>query len=166
MPPPFEAAAALGIACRAMTDEDLPFVARLYASTRADELAATGWPEEMRAQFLDQQHRAQHRHYRSAWPEGEWLILEQDGAPIGRLYLGEDKASVRLIDISLIPESRGAGLGGGILADLLRDAAVRGKSVVLHVEKGNRARRLYERLGFAAVEDKGAYDRMVRPAPS
>ena len=166
MPPPVEAAASFGIAYRAMTEADLPFVARLYASTRADELAATGWPEEMRAQFLDQQHRAQHQHYRSAWPEGEWLIVEQEGAPVGRLYLGEEDASLRLIDISLIPESRGAGLGAAILADLKRDAAARGKSVVLHVEKGNRARRLYERLGFATVEDKGAYERMVWKQPA
>lgn len=120
----------------------------------------------MRAQFLDQQHRAQHQHYRSAWPEGEWLIVEQEGAPVGRLYLGEEDASLRLIDISLIPELRGAGLGAAILADLKRDAAARGKSVVLHVEKGNRARRLYERLGFATVEDKGAYERMVWKQPA
>src|SRR4051812_48195170 len=33
------AAAKLGLALRAMTDSDLPFVAELYASTRRDELA-------------------------------------------------------------------------------------------------------------------------------
>lgn len=165
MPPPFEAAAALGLSCRAMTDGDLPFVARLYASTRAEELAATGWPEEMRALFLDQQHRAQHLHYRAAWPDGEWLILERGGASIGRLYLGEEEASVRLIDISLVAGAQGEGLGGAILADLQRHAAARGKTVVLHVDKGNRARRLYARLGFAAAEDMGAYERMVWPAP-
>ena len=45
MPPPVEAAAAFGIAYREMTDDDLPFVAALYATTRAartrgDRLAA------------------------------------------------------------------------------------------------------------------------------
>ena len=44
------------------------FAAALYASTRAEELALTGWPEERRGTFLDQQHRAQHHHYRTYYP--------------------------------------------------------------------------------------------------
>ena len=41
------AAPRFGIAYRPMTDDDLPFVAALYASTRAEEVAPTGWPPEM-----------------------------------------------------------------------------------------------------------------------
>jgi len=41
----------------------LPFLAQLYASTRADELAVTGWTEAVKAAFLEQQFRAQHAHY-------------------------------------------------------------------------------------------------------
>jgi hypothetical protein len=32
--------------------------------------------------------------------------------------------------------------------------------VTIHVEKNNPAMRLYRRLGFTAVEDKGVYDLM------
>jgi hypothetical protein len=63
MPPPLKAAAGLGVTYRNFADEDLPFVAELYASTRRDEVAATGWPREMQEAFLAQQHEAQHRHY-------------------------------------------------------------------------------------------------------
>jgi GNAT superfamily N-acetyltransferase len=160
MPPPLQAAAALGIAYRPMTDEDLPFVARLYASTRAREVAATGWPAPMQAAFLDQQHRAQHAGYRGAYPDAEWLIVEQGGDAIGRVYLAETPTELLLIDISFLPDWTGRGLGGAILADLLALAAAKNKPVGLHVEKLNPAKRLYQRLGFAFAEDNGLYERM------
>jgi len=160
MPPPIEAAAAFGMAYRPMTDADMPFVAALFASTRADEVAATGWPPEMQSAFLDQQHRAQHQHYRNVYLGAEWLIIERGADAIGRLYLDESDADLHLIDISLVPEQRGAGLGGAILADLLALAAAKGKAVSLYVEKFNPAQRLYRRLGFTVMEDQGVYDRM------
>jgi len=90
MPPPVEAAAPFGIAYREMAEGDLPFVAALYATTRARELEATGWPEQMKAAFCDQQHRVQHAQYRATYEDAEWLIVERGGAPVGRLYLGRD----------------------------------------------------------------------------
>lgn len=165
MPPPLRAAGKHGIAYRPMADEDLPFVADLYASTRAEEVAQTGWPAAQQAAFLAQQHRAQHLHYRNVFPDAEWLIVERDGEPIGRLYLDETGDRVMLIDISLVPAARGAGLGGAILADLMAAAGAAGKWVSLHVERLNPARRLYVRHGFTLVSDKGIYLEMEwRPA--
>lgn len=161
MPPPVTAAAAFAITYREMTDGDLPFVAALYASTRAGEVAATGWPPEMQAAFLEQQHRAQHASYRNSWPDGEWLLIERGGAPVGRLYLARQESGLTLVDISLLPAERGSGLGTAILTDLL---SAEGGPVQLHVERTNRARRLYERLGFEIVEEQAIYLRMVRPA--
>jgi GNAT superfamily N-acetyltransferase len=141
-----------------MSDEDLPFVAALYASTRADELAQTGWPAPQQQAFLAQQHRAQHQHYRTAFPNAEWLILERSGENIGRLYVDESASDrTLLIDISLVGEARGRGLGAAILADLLAAAGEAGRSVSLHVERLNPARRLYVRLGFQLVRDMGVY---------
>ena len=160
MPPPLQAAARLGVTARPMNDEDLPFVAALYASLRAEELAATGLPEGQQLAFLDQQHRAQHAHYRKHYTTAEWLILEREDTRIGRLYLDEWKREFRVVDISLVEESRGRGIGGAILADIIAAARAAGKGVSIHVEKQNPARHLYERLGFVVVEDKGVYDLM------
>lgn len=169
MPPPLRAAARLGVTARPMRDdEDLPFAAALYASLRAEELAATGLPEAQQRAFLDQQHRAQHAHYRAHYPTAEWLILEREGSRIGRLYLDEWTREYRVVDISLISASRGQGIGGAVLADILAAAKAAAKGVSIHVEKHNPARRLYERLGFVLAEDKGVYDLMewgmARPA--
>ena len=160
---PLRAAAALGLAVRPMTEADRPFVAALYASTRADEIAGFGWPPELARAFLDQQHRAQEQHYRAVYPGADWLIVEREGRPVGRLYVEERALSLHLIDISLLPERRGSGLGSALLADLIARAEALGKAVSLQVEKVNPARRLYDRLGFRATADNGPYDVMERP---
>ena len=144
-----------------MTDDDLAFVASLYASTRREELADTGWPQEMQDAFLRQQHEAQHSHYRATYGGAEWLIIEQGGAPVGRLYRVVWPHEIRIIDISLMPDARGSGIGGAILGAIQEEARGIGKAVSIHVEKNNRARNLYLRLGFAVIEDKGVYDLMA-----
>ena len=161
MPPPLRRAAAFGVTYRPMTEEDLPFVAALYASTRTEELAVTGWPEEMKQAFLAQQHRAQHYHYQTYYPRAEWLIVEKDGAPIGRIYIDEGATEIRLIDIALLPEQRGAGIGRAMIGDLVEDAGARGKSITLHVEPNNPVRRLYLRHGFESTGMAGAYEAML-----
>ena len=161
MPPPLNAAAGFGVSYRPFTDDDLPFVAELYASTRREEVAATGWPAEMQEAFLAQQAAAQHSHYAIHFADAEWLIIERDGRPIGRLYLDTLPSDHHhVIDISLVPDSRGLGIGGAILRDALEQAGDAGKGVSIHVEKNNPARSLYERLGFELVEDLGIYDLM------
>ena len=166
MPPPVRAAAAFGVGYRPERDSDRPFLAALYASTRAEELGGLGWPEPMLKAFLDQQFQAQHRHFRIAYPDGEWLIVERSGAPIGRLYLNDTEEALHGIDIALVGECRGSGIGAAIVGDMIDQAHEAGKAVSFYVEKRNSgAARLYRRLGFADVEDHGVYQRMIcRPA--
>jgi ribosomal protein S18 acetylase RimI-like enzyme len=164
MPPPLRAAGGLGVSSRPVTDGDLPFLAELYASTRREEVAVTGWPAEVQEAFLKQQHAAQHAHYSTYRADSEWLILQRHGEAIGRLYWREESDRLHVIDISLMPEHRGRGFGGAVLRDLLDLARERGKGVTIYVEKMNPARRLYERLGFEVAADEGVYDLMrARP---
>lgn len=166
MPPPLRAAARLNISYRKATDDDLGFVARVYCSTRLEEVAAAGWPVEVQHQFLAHQADAQHRHYRAHYPNAEWLVIERDGKPVGRLYLEEWPTQFRLIDISLLPEGRGGGVGGAILADLQDMAAGALKALSIHVERNNPAMSLYLRLGFVKVDDNGIYELMEWRKPS
>jgi ribosomal protein S18 acetylase RimI-like enzyme len=161
-----EAAAPFGITLRPATDDDLPFLEALYASTRAEELALVGWSPEMRQAFLRQQHTAQHTHYRAHNPHAAWRIIERDGEAIGRLYWRESEADLHIIDISLLPGSRGTGIGEALLRDMAAHAAMDGRGLTIFVEKNNPARTLYARLGFDPVEDHGVYDFMRRPPQS
>lgn len=160
MPPPLDAAARFGISYREETEEDRPFTAALYASTRAEEVASTGWPLEAQHAFLRQQFEAQHEHYRRHYPDAEWLIIERGGEAIGRLYTEVWPSQIRIIDIALAPAARGQGIGRAIIEDVGAVARSLGKSVSIHVEKNNPARFLYQRIGFRVVEDKGIYDLM------
>jgi GNAT superfamily N-acetyltransferase len=161
MPPPLRRVAAFGVTYRAMDEGDLPFIAALYASTRTEELAPTGWPEDLKQAFLEQQHRAQHHHYQGHYPGALWLIVEKDGEPIGRIYLHEREDEIRLIDIALLPAHRRRGIGGAMIGDLLEWAAGLGRSISLHVEPNNPVRPLYVRLGFESQGLNGAYEAMI-----
>lgn len=158
------AAAAFGIRYREAVDADLPFLERVYALTRTEELAVTGWSEAMKAAFLRQQFGAQHAYYRSHYPGAEWLVIQRGGEDLGRLYVVEWADQVRVIDIALLPDARRGGLGGAIMSDLAREADAKGKPLSIHVERMNPARRLYERLGFEAQPSEGVYELMIRPA--
>ena len=153
-------AADAGLTFRRIADADLPFLARLYASTRTEELAAAPWTAEQRAAFLAMQFQAQHTHYQQYYPTADWLVTMRAGEDIGRLYVDRWPSEHCVIDIAFLPEHRSSGLGGALMRDLLDEAAAAGKAVSIHVEKFNPAMRLYRRLGFLTEEDKGVYDLM------
>lgn len=143
------------ITLRPIQAGDEPFLSALYASTRQDEMALTGWDQAQIDEFLAGQFSAQHRYYLEHLPPSEFNIIEGDGQPIGRLYVGDWDEDVRLIDIALLPEHRNQGIGSRLIRDVMDRAASLGKPVRLHVEQYNPARRLYTRLGFVALEERG-----------
>jgi ribosomal protein S18 acetylase RimI-like enzyme len=153
-------AAQAGLTFRRVTDADLPFLARVYASTRADELAPLPWSEAQKDAFLRQQFSAQHSHYQQYYPKADWLVTVRDGEDVGRLYIERWTREHCIIDIAFLPEHRGKGFGGALMRDLMDEAASAGKWVQIHVEKFNPALHLYRRLGFVTEEDKGVYDLM------
>src|SRR3954454_21244666 len=153
-------AAPAGMTFRRITDAALPFLCRLYALPRTEELAVTGWSQQQQQHFLQQQFEAQHDHYQRYFQNADFLVIERAGVPIGRLYLGREAREHRIVDIALLPEHRRKGLGEALLRDLLEEAAAAGKAVTIHVEKFNPAMGLYRRLGFVTVGEEGAYDLM------
>ena len=120
-------------------------------------MALVDWTAEQKQQFLTFQFSAQHKHYTTHYPQADFGVLELGGEPIGRLYIHETPQSIHILDIALIPEYCGRGIGGDLLAGILRQAASAGLPVSIHVEQNNPARRLYERLGFRQIEEKGLY---------
>lgn len=148
---------AQGIALRPMRPDDEGFLYNVYASTRLDELTALGWSEAQREAFLRMQFRAQHQSYLTQFPMADFAIILHHERPIGRLYIERRTDETRGIDIAILPEYRRAGIGTAILQDLLAEATRDGKPFRIHVEKFNRAQRLYKRLGFTILDDDGVY---------
>jgi ribosomal protein S18 acetylase RimI-like enzyme len=90
-------------------------------------------------------------------------VIVADGTPIGRLYVARWPGDIRIVDIALMPEHRGSGLGTRLLRELFAEADATRRKVSIHVEVFNPARRLYERLGFVQAGDRGVYLLMERP---
>lgn len=137
---------------RPVVEGDEAFLRLLYADTRRDELASTGWSQAHVSAFLDSQFDLQHRHYSAVFgDEGHALVLFE-GRPAGRLWLHQASDHDRLVDIALLATSRGLGLGTALIRKLQIGARKRGVPLRLSVLIWNEAaRRLYGRLGFVEV---------------
>ena len=141
----------IAIELRPSSSGDEVFLRRLYGSTREHEIASLGWSTEATDLFLTMQFRAREGSYGARFPNADDRIIEIDGRAVGRLLVDRSSDPIVLVDIAVLPDVRGKGIGAGVLDRLLKDAASTGASVRLHVDTGNPARRLYERAGFRVV---------------
>ena len=153
----------LGVHLRPRTEMDADFLRDVYFAYRWEEVERTGWPEVVRRAFLADQHRLQCRHYEEHYPDAAYSVVEEHGQPVGRLYTLYSADDLRIMDIALMPQARGKGLGGALLEAVLRQAGALGAArISIHVEQNNPARRLYERQGFSRVGEAGVYDLLER----
>ncbi|HEY3368989.1 MAG TPA: GNAT family N-acetyltransferase [Symbiobacteriaceae bacterium] len=147
--------------------DDAPFLLEVYPSTRQDEVAAWGWSPEQQNAFLQMQFMAQNRSYEMRFPDLAQRVIVQDGRLAGRLIAAQTGDEVRLVDIALLPEFRGTGIGATLIRELQAQAERVGKPLGLQVAKANPARRLYERLGFVVIGETDLHYAMEwRPAGS
>jgi ribosomal protein S18 acetylase RimI-like enzyme len=145
---------------RPFTEEDQEFLFRLYASTREGEIASFGWDAEQQEMFLRMQFNARQRWYETAYSGADHQLILDQNQPVGRiLVLAEDEANL-LVDIALLSEYRGRGIGTQLLRDLIAKSERQGRAVRLQVLKSNPARRLYERLGFVQTGEDDMYYQM------
>lgn len=151
---------------RPAAEDDRPFLLRVYASTREPELEASGLAREQWGAFVEHQYTAQSRHYES-YEDTSFDVVLVEGEPAGRLIVARWPEELRVVDVALLPEHRGKGVGGTLMRRLIDEADERGVKASIHVERFNPAQRLYTRLGFRAVsEAAGVYLLLERPARS
>jgi ribosomal protein S18 acetylase RimI-like enzyme len=145
---------------RAVTPDDVPFLRYLYGTTREEELLPLPWTDEQKAAFLDSQFIAQKRHYEEFYAEGDFLLIELEGERIGRLYIDRGETHIEIVDIALLPNHRGKGIGRMLLEEILEEGRAIGRKVRIYVEHNNPARHLYDRLLFHHVDTNGVYHLM------
>ena len=156
---PLELPAALtaaGISLRPVAEGDFPFLRHLFRTLRWAELAPTLWPDEAKVAFLDQQFAFQHRHYTSGFAAAEFYLVARQAEPIGRFYIDRETRHWYLIEISLLPDWRGRGLG----AALVGLAAGRGPG---RPRRSGQPQRRDDQSGAAALRPAGISSRSPRP---
>jgi ribosomal protein S18 acetylase RimI-like enzyme len=83
------------------------------------------------------------------------LIIRLDETPVGRLYIAKLETEIRIIDITILPEHRSAGIGTPIIQELMNEAKIIAKPLSIYVESFNRSLGLFERLGFVKTAESG-----------
>jgi ribosomal protein S18 acetylase RimI-like enzyme len=142
------------LSLRPTESADEAFLEAVYADTRRDELAIFNWSREQENAFFKMQFEMQTRAYRMQFPDAVNYIVEFAEKPAGRLIVERGEREIKLIDISLLAEFRNRGIGAVIIENLKAEAEAGGKSLFLRVLKTNMsAKRFYERLDFAVVEN-------------
>jgi RimJ/RimL family protein N-acetyltransferase len=139
---------------RTITIDDQETLCQIYSGTRTEELAQlTDWTAGQKEAFLRSQFMAQHTYYQNNYEGANFWVIESRAKIIGRLYLHThyEAASMRIIDIALLPEWRNNGIGTQILLDVMESAGIMNRPLTIHVESFNRAMRLYKKLGFVLI---------------
>ncbi len=145
------------IKLRKETTEDDTFLRQIYAYSRMEEMACIPWSAEQKSAFLKMQYDFQHKHYHNVYPNADFSIVLVSNNPAGRLYIQRGTQAFHLIDITLLPDYRGKGIGQYLLKTLLTEAQSVGKPIHLQVQSNNRAMRFYQRLGFKFSKGNEVY---------
>lgn len=142
---------------RPEVNRDLAFIEAVYHCTRLAELNLTNWTEQQKTAFTQMQSVAQLHEYKKKFPGALMQVVIFNKQNAGRFYTWESDAEIRLIDITLLPEYRGKGIGTKLLKDLIKRGKKIQKKISLHVDPATPALHLYLRLGFIHVNNNGRH---------
>ena len=157
---------ASNITLRPAGPDDHEFLLAVYASTRAEEMALVPWTDEQRQAFVEWQFAAQQDHYAKHYPGANHDIITSDDRPVGRLYVARLDHEIRIIDITILPAERNAGIGSYLIKQLLDEADRTGRITRINVEEFNPSLSLFNRLGFSPSEQNGIHLLLLRnPSP-
>ena len=143
------------ITLRPVVVGDQDFLIEVYAGTRAEELALVPWTSDQQQAFIRSQFAAQQDHYAQKYPAASHDIIVSDNRQVGRLYVARLDHEIRIVDITVLPGERNAGIGSHLIRQLLAEAERTGRAVRIYVEEFNPSLHLFERLGFSPTEQQG-----------
>lgn len=136
---------------------------------------AANWRGDVRFTREQLMNNPEFSHYVQGWPlPGDFGVVAEtrNGAGIGaawcRTFAADDAGygfvatDIPELTIGVVPGHRGTGAGTALMTALITLGRSRGlRGISLSVEDGNRARDLYERLGFVRVGRNGGSDTLL-----
>jgi GNAT superfamily N-acetyltransferase len=159
------------VRCRRAGPEDFTFLATMLGE-------AAVWRPDTPTPTADQV-LADPRYapYLAGWPRqgDDGLVADHDGRPVGAAWFRTFTAAshgygfvaddVPELAIAVVASRRHEGFGRRLLVDLIEVSVAQGyRALSLSVHDDNPARRLYESVGFVAVEKHGSSWTMIRHA--
>jgi len=150
------------IQLRAAEEKDASFIEAVYRTTREAELNLTNWSEFQKSAFISMQSAAQLSDYKKKFPAARFQVIVYKKKDIGRFFTCETENEIRLLDITILPEYTGKGIGTNLLQRLIQRSNKVQRKISLHVIASNPAMKLYQRLGFVQIKKDGLYYYMER----
>ena len=143
------------ITLRPITDDDREFLLRVYEASRETELSAVQWDAGLKRTFMEHQFDAQDAHYRKHYAGATFDIVLYGGEPCGRLLVHRGDSQFAIMDLTVLPDYRGRGIGGEMVHRIVGEAGDSGRSVRVFLETFNPHQAFFQKRGFAVVEDDG-----------
>ncbi len=148
------------IALRPTAPTDQAFLDHLYATSRGDLQQFPG-DAAFIAQLIGMQQRMQTAGFQQNFPRAQHYVVQQHGQAVGRLIIDVGDMDIRLVDLVLLPETQGRGIGTKLLQALQDLALQQGLAISLAVSLSNApAKRLYGNMGFTVVASDGLFEQM------
>ena len=148
------------ISFRPVTVQDRDLLLRLYASTRERELALVPWDAGQKALFLQHQFASQDQHYGAYFPDADYSIVVHNGKDAGRIFVTRDEAHIHVLEFTILPEHRGAGVGTEIVRRLQEEARSKALPLTTYLDQFSDSQAWLERRGFTRMADEGIHYKM------
>jgi GNAT superfamily N-acetyltransferase len=114
------------------------------------ELARSRWSHLPLPELIDLQDRAQRAAYTEQWGAAGDHIITVDGEAVGRVWWADTGTGRTIVDLALLPDQRGTGVGTQVMMELIAGAGNR----AVHCTVDLTQRAWYDqlvRLGFCEV---------------
>ena len=141
----------MNLSLQPAVESDHEFLYRLHCATMREYVDRTwGWDDEQQQTAFARRLSANHH-----------LLILLDGDSVGMLELEHHPTELFIANIQILPEKQGQGIGSAIIREIVELAQSSDAIATLQVlEVNERARRLYERLGFRVVSEVPPHIRM------
>ena len=126
---------------RSVSSDDFQFCWSLYRDLM----------KPLTTELLEWNESSQRRTIEQSLIDSGTSIIVVGGSDIGWLQIRETSEELYLGQIYIVPAMQNHGIGTKIVRQLCEKVCQEGKALTLEVMKNNRARLLYERLGFSTL---------------
>lgn len=108
----------------------------------------SAYRDVVQRQFGNWDENQQDDYFEKAWTTNAHEILLGDGEPCGYVSVKRDPDSLTILEVVIDSQFQNQGIGSAYIASIQKEASNKGVPLMLEVLTHNRARALYERLGF------------------
>lgn len=150
------------ISMRLAGPSDKAFLSTLFHQTRNFIYEYADAEDDYKRMVVEHQERFRETGYGTDFPNSMDFVIEDAGTRIGRVQIDFSDDVVHVVDIAIIAQARGKGVGEEVLRGVQRVAAVNRSPVLLSCAHDNvPAQQLYAKLGFQLYQAGPTSSRLI-----